>query len=83
MQRNKTEVDNEFIRDLWKLVYRRHFLIQSIGKAYDCRKSFYMYHQQMDVDCGDVVLFHRIQQMLKITTNALRQQIMNREGMQY
>ena len=34
--------------------------------------------QQMD--CNDVVLFWRIQQMLKVTANALRQQIMNREG---
>lgn len=32
------------------------------------------------VDCNDVVLFWRIQQMLKVTANALRQQIMNREG---
>ena len=32
------------------------------------------------MDCGDVVLFWRIQQMLKVTANALRQQIMNREA---
>jgi hypothetical protein len=32
------------------------------------------------VGCADVVLFWRIQQMLKVTANALRQQIMNREG---
>ncbi|KAI5722677.1 hypothetical protein M8J76_011921 [Diaphorina citri] len=31
-------------------------------------------------DCCDVVLFWRIQQMLKVTSNALRQQIMNREA---
>ena len=49
-------------------------------RAYDCRKAFYLYHQQMDVDCADVVLFHRIQQMMKVTSNALRQQITNREG---
>jgi len=35
---------------------------------------------QQVVDCNDVVLFWRIQQMLKVTANALRQQIMNREG---
>ena len=34
----------------------------------------------MNVDCGDVVLFHRIQQMMKVTSNALRQQVMNREA---
>lgn len=32
------------------------------------------------MECNDVVLFWRIQQMLKITANALRQQIMNREA---
>lgn len=80
LQRSNVEVDNEFIREIWKPVYRRHFLKQSLTKAYDCRKAFYMYHQQMDVDCGDVVLFHRIQQMMKVTSNALRQQIMNREA---
>ena len=35
---------------------------------------------ETDLDCGDVVLFWRIQQMLKVTANALRQQIMNREA---
>jgi len=32
------------------------------------------------MECNDVVLFWRIQQMLKVTSNALRQQIMNREA---
>ena len=27
------------------------------------------------MDCGDIVLFWRIQQMLKVTANALRQQV--------
>jgi hypothetical protein len=27
------------------------------------------------IDCNDVVLFWRIQQMLKVTANALRQQV--------
>lgn len=80
LQRCNVEVDNEYIREVWHPVYRRHFLKQAIGKAYDCRKAFYLYHQQTEVDCADVVLFHRIQQMMKVTSNALRQQIMNREG---
>ena len=33
-----------------------------------------------DLDCNDVVLFWRIQQMLRVTANALRQQVMNREA---
>lgn len=32
------------------------------------------------VNCSDVVLFWRIQQVLKVTSNALRQQIINREA---
>lgn len=80
LQRSNIEIDNEFIREVWKPLYRRHFLKLSLGRTYDCRKSFYLYHQQMDVECSDVVLFHRIQQVLKVTSNALRQQIMNREG---
>lgn len=80
LQRGGVQVDNEYIREVWHPIYRRHFLIQALGKTYDCRKAFYLYHQQTDVDCSDVVLFHRIQQMLKVTANALRQQIMNREG---
>lgn len=80
LQRNGVEVDNEFVREVWDAVYRRHFLNKALGRAYDCKKAFYLYHQQMDVDCSDVVLFHRIQQMMKVTSNALRQQITNREA---
>ncbi|KAL2728026.1 hypothetical protein V1477_017302 [Vespula maculifrons] len=32
------------------------------------------------MECNDVVLFWRIQQVLKVTSNALRQQIINREA---
>ncbi|KAG5889645.1 hypothetical protein JTB14_028923 [Gonioctena quinquepunctata] len=78
--RSNIEVDNEFIREVWEAVHRRFFLNRAMLKAYDCRKSFYLYYQQADVDCSDVVLFHRIQQMMKVTSNALRQQITNREA---
>lgn len=40
--------------------------------------EFLILFQQME--CNDVVLFWRIQQMLKVTANALRQQVMNREA---
>ncbi len=32
------------------------------------------------IDCNDVVLFWRIQQMLKVTANALRQQVRSSEN---
>lgn len=34
----------------------------------------------MQINCSDVVLFWRIQQVIKVTANALRQQIVNREA---
>ncbi|XP_044726773.1 dynamin-like 120 kDa protein, mitochondrial isoform X2 [Chrysoperla carnea] len=82
LQRSNVDIDAEYIRDTWHPIYRRHFLQQALTRAYDCRKGYYMYHQGVDneVDCCDVVLFWRIQQMLKVTANALRQQIMNREA---
>ncbi|XP_070525267.1 dynamin-like GTPase OPA1, mitochondrial isoform X2 [Cardiocondyla obscurior] len=87
LQRNGLEIDNEFIREIWHPVYRRFFLQQSLARAYDCRKGYYLYHtghenetQCFQMECNDVVLFWRIQQMLKVTANALRQQIMNREA---
>ncbi|XP_018374150.1 PREDICTED: dynamin-like 120 kDa protein, mitochondrial isoform X3 [Trachymyrmex cornetzi] len=82
LQRNGLEIDNEFIRETWHPVYRRFFLQQSLARAYDCRKGYYLYHtgHENEMECNDVVLFWRIQQMLKVTSNALRQQIMNREA---
>ncbi|KAG8232092.1 hypothetical protein J437_LFUL012452, partial [Ladona fulva] len=78
------EVDNEYVRQTWHPVFRRHFLRSSLSKSYECRKGFYLYHQglqrEFETDCNQVVLFWRIQQMLKVTSNALRQQVMNREG---
>jgi len=76
------EVDNETIRETWYPVYRRHFLKGAQDRCNDCRRGFWMYQQgvETDLECGDVVLFHRIQQMLKVTANALRQQVMNREA---
>lgn len=76
------DVDNEAIRETWYPVYRRHFLRGALGRCYDCRRGFWMYQQgiESDVECNDVVLFWRIQQMLRVTANALRQQVMNREA---
>lgn len=44
LQRHNYDVDNDFIRTTWHPVYRRFFLQQSLAKAYDCKKAFYMYH---------------------------------------
>lgn len=32
LQRNSLEVDNDFVREVWDAVYRRHFLNKALGK---------------------------------------------------
>ena len=51
-QNGGVEVDNEFIREMWHPVYRRHFLRRALAKAYDCRKAFYAYHQGLEGELG-------------------------------
>ncbi|CAG0918822.1 unnamed protein product [Notodromas monacha] len=82
LQTVNVDVDKDFIRETWRPVFRRHFLKKRLQRAIDCRKGFYMYHQGLacELDCNDVVLFWRIQQMLRVTVNALRQQVVNREA---
>ncbi|XP_055837904.1 dynamin-like 120 kDa protein, mitochondrial isoform X2 [Episyrphus balteatus] len=83
LQRSGVEVDTDYIRQTWFPVYRKHFLKQSLHRASDCRKAFYLYSQQgtdCEISCNDVVLFWRIQQVIKVTANALRQQVINREA---
>ncbi|XP_052894754.1 dynamin-like 120 kDa protein, mitochondrial isoform X1 [Anopheles moucheti] len=83
LQRCNVEVETDYIRETWYPIYRRHFLKQALNRAYDCRKAYYLYSQQgndCEVNCSDVVLFWRIQQVIKVTANALRQQVINREA---
>ncbi|XP_017868573.1 PREDICTED: dynamin-like 120 kDa protein, mitochondrial isoform X5 [Drosophila arizonae] len=83
LQRDNVEVDTDYIRQTWFPVYRKHFLQQALQRAKDCRKAYYLYTQQgseCEVSCSDVVLFWRIQQVIKVTGNALRQQVINREA---
>ncbi|XP_039484409.1 dynamin-like 120 kDa protein, mitochondrial isoform X4 [Drosophila santomea] len=83
LQRDSVDVDTDYIRQTWFPVYRKHFLQQALQRAKDCRKAYYLYTQQgaeCEISCSDVVLFWRIQQVIKITGNALRQQVINREA---
>lgn len=82
LQRSGVNVENDYVRDTWHVVFRRHFLNRSLARAYDCRKGFYLYNQglETELECSDVVMFWRIHQVLKVTANALRQQVMNREA---
>ncbi|XP_034111121.1 dynamin-like 120 kDa protein, mitochondrial isoform X4 [Drosophila albomicans] len=83
LQRDNVDVDTDYIRQTWFPVYRKHFLQQALHRAKDCRKAYYLYTQQgteCEISCSDVVLFWRIQQVIKVTGNALRQQVINREA---
>ncbi|CAL8148132.1 unnamed protein product [Orchesella dallaii] len=76
------KVDNDLIKKTWFPVFRKYFLHKSLTKAFECRKGYWMYNKGVEgeMDCNEVVLFWRIQQMLKVTANALRQQVVNREA---
>ncbi|XP_068137263.1 dynamin-like GTPase OPA1, mitochondrial isoform X1 [Hyperolius riggenbachi] len=76
------EVDPVLIKDTWHQVYRRHFLKSALGHCNLCRRGFYYYQRHFvdsELECNDVVLFWRIQRMLLITANTLRQQLTNTE----
>ncbi|KAK6733936.1 hypothetical protein RB195_017606 [Necator americanus] len=76
------EVPSETIRRQWNLMYKKHFLEKTIQSSRDCPALYQHYRQgfnEGDVDCQTVVFFYRIQRMLKLTCNALRQQITNTE----
>ena len=77
------EVDYEFIRETWYHVYRQHFLKKSLSQAQECRKGFYYYKEgftDSGLECSDVVLFWRLHRMLGVTSNALRNQVVNNEA---
>lgn len=83
LQRSNIDVETDYIRETWYPIYRKHFLKLALQRAYDGRKAYYLYSTQgenCDINCSDIVLFWRIQQVIKVTANTLRQQIINREA---
>ncbi|KAJ3600012.1 hypothetical protein NHX12_033964, partial [Muraenolepis orangiensis] len=76
------QVDPVLIKDTWHQMYRRHFLQKALIHCNLCKKGFYYYQRHFvdsELECNDVVLFWRIQRMLMITANTLRQQLTNTE----
>ncbi|CAJ1060732.1 dynamin-like 120 kDa protein%2C mitochondrial isoform X4 [Xyrichtys novacula] len=76
------EVDPVLIKDTWHQLYRRHFLQNALSHCSLCKRGFYYYQRHFvdsELECNDVVLFWRIQRMLVITANTLRQQLTNTE----
>ncbi|XP_069753124.1 dynamin-like GTPase OPA1, mitochondrial isoform X2 [Narcine bancroftii] len=75
-------VDPILIKDTWHQVYRKHFLKKSLNHCNLCRRGFHYYQRHFvdsELDCNNVILFWRIQRMLTITANTLRQQLTNTE----
>ncbi|XP_064313680.1 dynamin-like 120 kDa protein, mitochondrial isoform X4 [Phalacrocorax carbo] len=75
-------VDSCLIKDTWHQIYRRYFLKTALNHCNLCRRGFYYYQRHFvdsELECNDIVLFWRIQRMLAITANTLRQQLTNTE----
>ncbi|XP_048833630.1 dynamin-like 120 kDa protein, mitochondrial isoform X5 [Brienomyrus brachyistius] len=82
LEANGVDVDPVLIKDTWHQLYRRHFLHKALLHCTLCRRGFHYYQRHFDdseLECNDVVLFWRIQRMLIITANTLRQQLTNTE----
>jgi optic atrophy protein 1 len=75
-------VDEELIKESWTFVYKQNFLQKKLSLCNDCRNFYYYYQKgftESGIECNDIVLFWRLKRMLAITSNALRQQILNIE----
>jgi optic atrophy protein 1 len=82
LQAQKIDVDEELIKESWSFVYKQNFLQKKLSVCSDCRNFYYYYQKgfaENGIDCNDIVLFWRLKRMLSITSNALRQQIINIE----
>ncbi|XP_003377922.1 dynamin family protein [Trichinella spiralis] len=75
------EVGEDEVRETWHQLYRVWFLRKSLLTANECQSMFLHHQKGFDEvgDCSSVVLFWRVQRMLHITANALRQQIVSTE----
>ncbi|KAI6184100.1 hypothetical protein M3Y97_00560200 [Aphelenchoides bicaudatus] len=77
------DVTNDTIYKEWKAVFREFYLERLLQASHECQNYYQSYKQgftpDSDLDCQNVVLFHRLKKMLDLSTNALRQQISNTE----
>lgn len=82
LQAQKIDVNEDLIIETWSYVYKQNFLQKKLSVCSDCRNFYYYYQKgftESGIDCNDIVLFWRLKKMLSITSNALRQQIVNIE----
>jgi len=77
------DVPLDLIEQQWNLVHRTHTLERLKEAVRDCYSFFQNYKQgnisDFEIDCHSIVLFYRLQKMIDLSCNALRQQITNTE----
>ena len=85
LQAQNIEVDSDSIMQVWFLLSRQQFLKSALERAGNCRSAFQSYQRTGSTEgnhcnCNDVILFWRLNRMMKTTANTLRQNIMNIES---
>ena len=85
LQAQNIEVDSDSIKHVWFLLFRQQFLKSALERAGNCRGAFQSYQRTgctegNHCNCNDVILFWRLNRMMKTTANTLRQYIMNVES---
>lgn len=77
------DLSTDAIREQWLMIYRSHFLNRLQQTIRDCYPFFQNYKMgnvsDFEIDCHSIVLFYRLQKMVELSCNALRQQITNTE----
>jgi optic atrophy protein 1 len=53
LENKGVKVDADAIRLTWFPVYRKHFLKKSLGRAFDCRKGYWMYQKCVEGEVNE------------------------------
>lgn len=79
--KNGMECEDALIKEVWDIIFKKQFLQSCLQKAKGCEKEFSKYQFGISSeDCCNVVFFWKLQNLLNISANALRQQITSREA---
>lgn len=82
LEARNVQAENIFIEETWQLLYQQQFLERALLTANDCVKGFFYYQngiQDDTVDCSEVILFWRINRLLKSISKDIRRLIMSCE----
>ncbi|XP_063901427.1 dynamin-like 120 kDa protein, mitochondrial isoform X3 [Zophobas morio] len=75
------EVDDEMIKEVYRVLFTNYFFKSSIAASRFCKNAYHFHDAELayapnKLECQDIIMFWRIQEMLKITSKTLRQQIL-------